>query len=474
MSTTLAPYHALVWLRDDLRTDDHPALTEAIRLARQHNGRVTAVYILDKALWSRPLGGASRWWLHHSLAALADDLQRLGVPLILRQGDLRQQLPDVVRQGHVQAVLCNRGQTPFLRRCEAAVREALEPLGCSLLAGGGELMVEPDKILTGSGQPYRVFTPFWKALSQHHQPKAPLPEPEALGACVAPVISGVTLASLDLLPTAPDWAGGLRESWQPGQAGAQRCLDAFLQGSVARYGSQRDFPAQPATSRLSPHLRFGELSPRRVWDVVTTLHGADGMPFLREVGWREFNHHLLFQWPEMATVPLKPEFARFPWRDDRREFQRWCQGQTGFPIVDAGQRELWQTGWMHNRVRMIVASFLVKDLLLPWQWGEEWMWDTLVDACPANNPGNWQWVSGCGADAAPYFRVFNPSLQAAKFDSDGLYQRRWVPESAAPGDDLFAAASTRRRYPLPMLDHGAARDRALAALASLKPDPDTV
>lgn len=455
-------YHALVWFRDDLRTDDHPALSKAIELAKANQGHVSAVYILDDALWNRPLGGASRWWLHHSLAALSEDLAALGVPLILRQGSSSEHLCDIARTAAISAVLCNRGQTPYLKACEKTAHAALAPLGCPLLAGGGELLVEPNVLLTGSGQPYRVFTPFWKRLSGLPDLRPALPEPEPMPPRDQPsAIPGLSLSDLQLLPKTPDWAGGLRKSWQPGQAGARQRLAAFLASSVPGYASRRDFPAETGTSRLSPHLRFGELSPRRLWDATLASHGPDGLPFLREVGWREFNHHLLFQWPDMATLPLKPEFARFPWRDDPAGFQAWCQGKTGFAIVDAGQRELWETGWMHNRVRMISASFLVKDLLIPWQQGEAWMWDTLVDACPANNPGNWQWVSGCGADAAPYFRIFNPLTQAEKFDPHGAYQRHWLPERCAVGG----------RSPRPLVDHGAARDRALAALATLKDDP---
>lgn len=467
------PLH-LVWLRDDLRTDDHPALAEAAEQARQSGGAVACLYVYDPALWGRPLGGASLWWLHYSLNHLRDALAELNVPLILRQGRCEAIVPQVAASAGAQSVFWTPGQTPFLRQCEARVAEALTIPHHTL---GSALLAEPGALKTGSGKPYRVFTPFWKALASRMQPlPEPLPTPDPLPA--APTLDlGERLEDWGWLPHAPDWAVGLRAHWllgepsSPGEDGGLNRLGDFFADAIFHYTGQRDLPAVAGTSRLSAHLRFGEISPRRLWHVLESMFGEQALPFLRQVGWREFNHHLLFQAPDLAERPLQAAFEVFPWRDDEAQFRRWCQGMTGFPIVDAGQRALWQTGWMHNRVRMISASFLVKDLLLPWQWGEAWMWDTLVDACPANNPANWQWVAGCGADAAPYFRVFNPTLQAQKFDPDGAYQRAWVPESAHPGEggDLFAAPA---RYPRPMVDHGAARVRALEALQQMKDGAD--
>lgn len=464
------PCH-LVWFRDDLRTDDHPALCHACALA-EHGGTVVGLYVLDDALWGRPLGGASRWWLHHSLIALRQALAALNIPLVLRRGDSTEQVPAVAMALHGASVSWTAGQTPFLQDVETRVAHRLAEQSIPTTVAGANLLTTPGSLCTAAGRPFRVFTPFWKALSAQ-PPATPLPVPQPRSAPLCDVTDlSEPLDQWTLCPTTPDWAGGLRQSWTPGEQGALDALAAFLDGTVIHYKQQRDLPACTGTSRLSPHLKFGELSPHRIWHAATALHGPDALPFLREVGWRDFNHHLLAQFPAMATAPLVPAFAAFPWRDDVQEFARWKRGQTGFPIVDAGMRELWTTGWMHNRVRMITASFLVKDLLLPWQWGEAWMWDTLVDACPANNPGNWQWVAGCGADAAPYFRVFNPTLQAQKFDPDGEYLRTWIPElprgKTVEGSDLFAPST---RYPAPMVDHGKARDRALAALQTIKSSP---
>lgn len=448
---------ALLWFRNDLRIDDHPALTAAAA----SGAPVVAVYVLDDTQDGRPLGGAARWWLHHSLAALRESLAKLGAPLLLRRGTAVQVLPALADETNAVAVHWNRGNTPFQRRADAALSTIL---GERARLAASDLIAEPAAVCTGGGQPYRVFTPFWKTLWRDHAPPPPQAAPDRLRGLSAPppgdALEDDALEDWDLLPTRPDWAGGLRESWRPGEDGAFAHLETFLGAAVDRYGQRRDFPAEPGTSLLSPHLRFGEISVRRVWHTAQALAGDAAAGFLREVGWREFNHHLLFQQPALHEAPLRPEFAGFPWREDEAAFKAWCEGRTGYPIVDAGMRELWRTGWMHNRVRMIAGSFLVKDLLVPWQWGERWFWDTLVDACPANNPGNWQWVSGCGTDAAPYFRVFNPSLQAAKFDPRGAYVARWVPE-AADGGGLFS------KYPLPMVDHDAARKRALVAYEAI-------
>lgn len=444
----MAERPALLWFRNDLRTDDHPALNAAAA----SGAPVLAVYVLDETQDGRPLGGAALWWLHHSLVALRKGLGVLGVPLVLRRGRAVEVVAELAGETGAAAVHWNQGNTPFQRRVDAALVSAL---GQRARLARADLIAEPDAVRSGGGQPYRVFTPFWKALWRDHAPPPPVAAPDRVSGLSVPP-AGDALEDWGLLPTRPDWAGGLRAAWRPGEEGALERLEEFLGGAVDGYAARRDFPAEPGTSRLSPHLRFGEISVRRLWHTSQALAGDAATGFLREVGWREFNHHLLFQRPDLHAEPLRPEFKAFPWREDEAAFKAWCEGRTGYPIVDAGMRELWRTGWMHNRVRMIAASFLVKDLLVPWQWGEQWFWDTLVDACPANNPGNWQWVSGCGTDAAPYFRVFNPGLQGAKFDPRGTYVQRWVPE-AADGGGLFS------RYPAPMVDHDAARRRALAA-----------
>jgi deoxyribodipyrimidine photo-lyase len=299
-------------------------------------------------------------------------------------------------------------------------------------------------------------------------------------------VASEPLVALDLRPRAPDWAGGLRAAWEPGEAAARDRLSAFLGGAAARYRGDRDRPGVIGTSRLSPYLHFGEIGPRTVWLATRTamaagLPEAEGLGFLRELGWREFSAHLLWQFPTLPDQPLRAEFAAFPWAGDRALLRAWERGRTGYPVVDAGLRELWTTGWMHNRVRMIVASFLVKDLLVPWQDGERWFWDTLVDADLASNAASWQWVAGCGADAAPYFRVFNPVLQGLKFDPDGAYVRRWVPElaglpdarlhapwEASPAELAAAGVRLGCDYPAPIVDHKAARQRALDAYAALR------
>ena len=437
----------LIWFRNDLRTDDHPAL----RAAADSGAPVCGVYVLDDSLDGRPLGAAARWWLHHSLAALRDRLLGFGVPLVLRRGPVAEVVPAVATEIDAAEVFWNRGTTPFLRAADARVAEAVQ----RAWLGPADLIAEPTAMRTGSGKPYRVFTPFWNALARNHAPARPMEAPKTLRGLSAPP-PGDALDAWNLLPTRPDWAGGLRETWQPGESGALARLDTFLSGPADRYAADRNFPAIAGTSRLSPHLRFGEISPRRLWHATQAMIGDRSEAYLRELGWREFNHHLLLQEPALHDKPLRPEFADLAWIEDHTGFKAWCEGRTGFPIVDAGMRELWHTGWMHNRVRMIAASFLVKDLMVPWQWGERWFWDTLVDADAANNPGGWQWVAGCGSDAAPYFRVFNPTLQGQKFDPRGDYVRRWVPELAA-GPGLFGTA------PRPIVDHDAARRRALAA-----------
>ncbi len=470
----------IVWYRDDLRVNDHAALDAAA----EHGGPLIAVFVLDDeraGAW-RP-GGASRWWLHHSLASLDADLRRRGGALVIRRGDTVDHLADIARTHAADALFFHRRYEPHEIALEDAIQRALAD-ELTLRRLRGRLLVEPERIQTKAGDPYRVFTPFYRALLAMDEPAEPGPGPARL----APPprdIDSLTLDDLELLPTRPDWAGGLREAWSPGEKGAWARLESFLDGAATGYRDQRDVPGTPGTSRLSPHLHFGELSPRQVWHTVRSAQSAvsaltgGGDAFLRELAWREFCHHLLFHWPSLPDKPFNERFANFPWRDDDEAFNAWCHGRTGYPLVDAGMRELWQSGWMHNRVRMVSASFLVKHLLVPWQRGEAWFWDTLVDADLANNSAGWQWVAGCGADAAPYFRIFNPIRQGEKFDAGGDYVRRWVPELASlPDRDLHAPfrASSKTLadagvrlgddYPEPIVAHDAARQRALAAFGS--------
>lgn len=472
----------ILWYRDDFRLSDHAPLRAAVA----SGAPIIPLYVLDDETpgpWR--LGGASRWWLHHSLAALAADLSARGGRLVIRRGDACAVIRQLTRECQAQALYFHRGYTPAEADLE---RRLWRELGDSLEVRRfrGRLLVEPEQVKTGAGEPFKVFTPFWRACLSLPEPEAPTPAPERL-APPPPEVTGLDLDDLALLPRTPDWAGGLRDNWRPGEAGAWERLTAFLDAAVVGYAADRDLPGHPGTSRLSPHLHFGEISPRQVWHAVRGLQVGyaaatkGGDAFLREVGWREFCQHLLHHWPCLPTEPFNPRFAHFPWREDEAAFGAWRRGQTGYPLVDAGMRELWHTGWMHNRVRMVVASFLVKHLLVPWQRGQDWFWDTLVDADLANNAGSWQWVAGCGADAAPYFRIFNPVLQGQKFDARGDYVRRWVPELRrlpdrdlhapfAAGQASLAAAGVRLGvdYPAPLVEHDFARQRALAALATLR------
>ncbi|MDZ5646112.1 deoxyribodipyrimidine photo-lyase [Nitrospirillum sp. BR 11828] len=489
MFAASAPHAPIVvWFRQDLRLADNPALTHAADSGRP----VVPVYILDDqgaAPWAP--GAASRWWLHHSLSSLGAALAGLGCPLVLRRGRPDVVLRDLVREVGAGAVVWNRCYEPQATARDSALKADLKAEDVTVHSFQANLLAEPWTVKTGGGGPYKVFTPFWRAVKDGLKgglnPGAPLPPPAALAALPTPP-DGDRLADWALLPTKPDWAGGLRDAWTPGEAGAARRLAAFLDSAVGNYAEGRDYPAQPWTSRLSPHLHHGEISPRQIWAAAMaradSTHEDKGVAgFLRELGWREFCHHLLYHFPYLPERPLNPKFEAFAWREDAKHLEAWQRGRTGYPIVDAGMRELWATGWMHNRVRMIVGSFLVKHLLLPWTAGQAWFWDTLVDADLANNAGGWQWIAGCGADAAPYFRVFNPVLQGEKFDAAGAYVRRWVPELAGLPDSVLhqpwaadpitlRAAGVRlgHDYPHPVVDHKAARQRALDTFAAIKDD----
>ncbi len=477
---------SLVWFRTDLRLADNPALHAAV----SRGERVLPVYIdapEEEAPW--PPGGASRWWLHHSLGALAASLAELGSPLILRSGPSLPTLQALLRETGADAVFWNRRYEPHVIERDTRIKTALRECVPHVETFNASLLHEPWTIANQSGKPFQVFTPFWR----HALAKTALPEPLPAPASLRPPASApssLPLAALELEPKIP-WHHGLAEAWQPGEAAAAERLETFLLTAEAAYPSDRDRPDLKGTSRLSPHLHFGEIGPRQVWHAVrrhaertrTGLRAEvwRNSRFLTEIGWREFSHHLLYHFPHTAGEPLREAFAAFPWKKDPALLRAWQRGLTGYPIVDAGMRELWHTGWMHNRVRMIAASFLVKDLLLSWREGAAWFWDTLVDADLAQNTLGWQWSAGCGADAAPYFRIFNPVTQGEKFDPLGAYVRRWCPELArlpdawlhkpwaAPADLLaHAGIVLGQTYPRPVVDHAAARKAALAALASIK------
>jgi deoxyribodipyrimidine photo-lyase len=462
---------ALVWLRNDLRLADNPALMAAVESGRP----VVPVFILDDGTAGvRPLGAASRWWLHNSLVALDKDLQALGSRLVLRRGRAEAVLPDLAAECDAGAIYWNRQYEGAARERDARLKQSFKARGVVAESLKANLLFEPWEVRTAGGTEFKVFTAFWRACLKLPAPAGPLPAPRALAA-PKEWPAGERLADWKLLPVAPDWAGGLRATWQPGERAARDRLATFLDGAIGRYRAERDLPAVEGTSRLSPHLAFGEITPRQVWHATRARDAsAAAEKFLAEVGWREFSYNLLFHNDGLRERNFRPEFDGFPWADDEQALAAWQRGRTGYPIVDAGMRELWTTGWMHNRVRMIVASFLTKDLLIDWRRGESWFWDTLVDADPANNVMSWQWVSGCGADAAPYFRVFNPVLQGEKFDPDGKYVRRWLPELAALPGSLIHRPWTnpgelpRGTYFPPIVDHAAARDRALLAFRSIK------
>jgi deoxyribodipyrimidine photo-lyase len=477
--------HTILWFRQDLRLDDNPALGAALT----HPGGIVPVYLhapAEEGAW--PPGGASRWWLHHSLQRLGEELERRGSRLCLSvTDDSLAELLRLARLCGAERVVWNRRYEPAAIARDRVTKGALRAAGLSAESYSGALLNEPWAVRNKNAGPFQVFTPFWRHCLSLPEPAAPTPAPERLPAPPRWPPSR-PLGDLALLPRI-DWAGGFRSAWVPGSIAAQSLLQQFLAASFSAYPQQRNRPDLAATSRLSPHLHFGEISPRQIWH-ATRLHAARSSAesaawrqsqFLAEVGWREFAYHLLYHFPATPLEPLRSQFSRFPWRSDEPALRRWQRGLTGFPLVDAGMRELWNTGWMHNRVRMIAGSFLVKDLLLPWQAGARWFWDTLVDADLASNTLGWQWVAGCGADAAPYFRIFNPVLQGKKFDPEGAYVRRWIPQLARlPNDwihEPWAAPPEARaaagvvlgdHYPHPIVNHERARMAALAALAAAR------
>ncbi len=484
MNSASSSQISLVWFRADLRLADNPALDAAA----QSGGSVIPVFIWapdEEKPWEP--GGASRWWLHHSVAELQSRLAKAGSRLVIRCGPTLPALRELVLETGASAVFWNRRYEPGVIARDKTIKESLRAAGLTAESFNGALLHEPWTIANQSKKPFQVFTPFWKHCLGKTAPEDPLPTPAKLSA-PARWPRSLSIDELELLPKI-NWAAGFGKAWQPGETGAQESLKRFLATAFEQYSAERNRPDLTGTSRLSPHLHFGEISPRQIWHAVNAIASTRGakmvdwrqFQFITEMGWREFSHHLLFHFPRTPTEPLRPNFAKFRWRKDSKALAAWQRGKTGYPIVDAGMRELWATGWMHNRVRMIAASFLVKDLLANWTEGAQWFWDTLVDADLAQNTLGWQWTAGCGADAAPYFRIFNPVSQGEKFDPRGDYVRRWCPElaklpdrwihmpSEAPALELAAAGiKLGRDYPKPIIAHGIAREVALEAFQEIK------
>jgi deoxyribodipyrimidine photo-lyase len=474
----------IVWLRDDFRLDDQPALAAAA-------GRPALFIYVHDETWTngRPLGGAAKWRLAQSLKATASRFSASGARLDILLGDAERTILGLADAANATRVLWTRRYEGAAIALDGRVKAALREHGVEASSFNGRLLREPWELSKAGGRPSGSFSAFWRRHQALGALPAPLPAPEGLASAPWPpeAPARVALDALRLTPTKLDWSGELALGETVGEAGAPTALSRFLNGPLDGYAQDRDLTSRDTTSRLSAHLRFGEISARRIADAAGSAAGAlprarrHAEKFLAELGWRDFAAALLFAHPDLATRPLKPEFDRFPFRRDEEGFRAWSRGETGYPIVDAGMRQLWRTGYMHNRVRVIAASFLVKHLLIDWRRGEEWFWDTLCDADPASNAMGWQWVTGSGADAAPYFRIFNPVLQAEKFDPDGSYVRRWVPELArldalhvhapwrAPGETLARAGVVLgKSYPNPIVDHAAARARALAAFAEIR------
>ncbi len=474
--TTQAPI--IVWFRQNLRLHDNPALHSAAA----QKVPLLLVYIDDTTLKPWQAGGASRWWLHHSLQSLAALLaENYQATLACYQGAPLAILQELIKQTQADTVYWDRCYEPQAIARDTQIKATLTAAGVKAKGFNCALLKEPWETLNKSQQPFKVFTPFWRNL-QKLDMRAILPKPRKL--------TPLTLSSMSIAECIPlpniTWYETMATLWHPGEIGAKANLAKFLQYRLKDYKIQRNRPDIEHTSKLSPHLHFGEISPIQIWHAAmsNTTYQNDRECFLSELAWREFSYHLLYHFPDLPSSPFKSNFAQFPWKKQKAHLKAWQQGQTGYPIVDAGMRELWHTGWMHNRVRMVVASFLIKHLLQPWQDGEAWFWDTLVDADLASNAASWQWVAGCGADAAPYFRIFNPVLQGEKFDPNGDYVRKWVPELArlpneylhAPWEaplEVLSKAGVRlgKTYPQPLVAHAKAREQALAAYQQIRSSP---
>jgi len=474
-----------LWLRNDLRLHDQPALAAACATGAP----VIPLYILDDDTPERwTFGSASRWWLHGSLASLDVSLRKRGSRLVLARGPALNVLADMARETGAGALYWSRGYEPWAIKMERALHRALESSGVRCRRFSGHLLFEPEDIRNQNGEPFRLFTPYYKACRAAEQTHYPASAPAQLPA-VPDEVESDRLDSWGLLPAKADWAGCIAAIWTPGEEGARTRLKAFAAETLDSYEPKGDLPAMEGTSRLSPHLHFGEISPREVWSAIIKAadasrgkSDASAESFLRKLVWREFSHHLLFHLPHMATSPIRHEFSKFAWREGDEALQAWKEGRTGYPVIDAGMRELTATGWMHDKVRVIVASFLVKHLLISWQQGAAWFWDRLVDADLASNSANWQRIAGCGAEAEAYRRILNPVIHGRKFDVEGNYVKAWVPELAKlpksrihepwkAGKNTLAKAGITlgETYPERIVELSEGRMRALEAFEMIKP-----
>lgn len=431
-------------------------------------GPVIPVYILDdETPKHRRMGAASRWWLHHSLASLDASLREKGSQLVLRRGRCDEQLAMIAEETGARSVHCLRHYEPWWRNAEKAVAKRLD-----LVCHDGNYLLPPGSLMTGGGTPYKIYTPYWRALKEQMPPPEPSNRPREIAAPGAWPNSDA-LADWGLLPTKPDWATGFAAEWEPGEAGARKRIAAFID-EAADYDRQRNLPSREGSSRLSPHLHFGEVSPATIWHRTADAGGSVDV-FLGEIGWRDYAQNIILQFPDYGSRSARAAFDdHLPWRSGAAadaDLAAWQQGRTGYPIVDAGMRQLWATGWMHNRVRMIAASFLIKHLLIDWRQGEQWFWDTLVDADYASNAVNWQWVAGSGVDSNMFPRIMAPLTQSEKFDAAG-YIREWVPELAELTEpaihDPEAFGQRPQSYPAKLIGHREARERALAAYDVMK------
>lgn len=469
----------IFWFRNDLRLIDNQALTEAIEATDD----LIPIYILDTKSECE-IGSAQKWWLHHSLNSLQKSLNKKGAKLHLQKGDPSKVILELIKKYKVKSIYWNKVFEPAALQLDSLLEDSLDKIDVEVNKFNGNLLTDPALIKNKSGGYFKVFTPYWRHIMSILQPREIVPEPKKISQ--KSTIKSEKLDSWDLLPKSPDWSEGF-SIWKPGEKGAREQLKKFLDDGLQGYKDNRDIPSLELTSRLSPHVHFGELSPIQIWNTVEQVglryaklqKGSEA--YLRQLIWREFSFYLLYYFPELNKKNFNSKFNGFKWKKNKKALKAWQKGLTGYPIVDAGMRELWHTGYMHNRVRMITASFLTKDLLIDWREGESWFWDTLLDADIANNSFGWQWVAGSGADAAPYFRIFNPIIQGEKFDKDGLYVRKWCPELAklpnkyihhpwdAPEDILDSAdIKLGKNYPLPIVDHKVARDLALEKYGDLK------